>query len=98
MIIADFLAVGEENAQTGRELCDLLQIDKRVLQATIERERRNGTPICATCSTDRKAGYFLAGNKREMQDYCHSLQRRKNSIQRTLNACRKTIDTLPEEG
>lgn len=95
MNISEYLMTGEKNAQSSKELCTLLHIDLRALQASIERERRNGVPICAVSSTDRK-GYFLAENKREMLDYCQFLKRRKDSVQETLAACIKTVDKLPD--
>lgn len=95
MLISDFLLTGEKNAQTSRELCDLLHVDLRSLQASVERERRDGSPICAT-SSSKKSGYYLAGNKQEMRNYCRFLKTRKDSIQRTLTACQKTIDKLPD--
>jgi hypothetical protein len=93
--ISDFLHTGAENAQTARELCDLLHLDKRELTAAIERERRQGSPICASCNSGN-AGYFLAGNKQEMQNYCESLQHRAAEIHATRQACLNTIDDLPE--
>lgn len=96
VIISDFLFVGEENAQNSKELCNLLHVDLRALRASVERERRNGIPICAT-SSNEKSGYYLAGDKQEMRNYCRFLKTRKDSIQRTLAACQKTIDKLPDK-
>lgn len=52
MLVSDYLHKGAENPQTAKELCDLLHLDKRALTAAIERERRQGSPICASCSTE----------------------------------------------
>lgn len=93
--ISEYLRTGAENAQTAKELCDLLHLDKRELTAAIERERRHGSPICASCNSSN-AGYYLAGSKQEMQDYCNSLQHRAAEIHTTRRACLSTIDDLPE--
>lgn len=93
--ISDYLQKGAENSQTSKELCDLLNIDHRELTAAIERERRKGSPICASCGGYNK-GYYLAGNKKEMQDYCNSLQHRIIEIHATQQACLNTIAGLPE--
>lgn len=93
--VSDVLGVGEEKAVTGKELCKSLGIEQRAFHAMIEEERRSGKPICA-CYATEKAGYYLASNKQEMQTYCNTLQKRKNSIQKTLKACKNTINYLPD--
>lgn len=95
--ISDFLQAGEENAQSAKELCELLSIDKRTLTAAIERERRQGSPICASCSSDTP-GYYLASSKTEMKEYCERLNHRAKEIHQTKEACLKTLDKLPEKG
>lgn len=91
--MTDFLMTGEENAVTGRELCDRFGFDRRDLTIAVERERRNGVPICASCGSN--PGYYLASDKREMINYCKSLERRLKEVQKTLNACQKTVALLP---
>lgn len=92
-MIFEVLAEGAENARTGKEICKLLNITARDLTAAIERERRQGQPICA--STGSNPGYFLAANQDEMQHYCRSLLHRAGEIHKTRSACIKTIDKLP---
>ena len=92
-MIAEILFTGRENARTGKALCVLLNLTMRELTQGIERERRQGQPICA--STGSNPGYFLAANKDEMQRYCSSLQRRAGEIHKTRRACIKTIEQLP---
>lgn len=96
MQISDYLRKGAASPITSKELCKVLKIDKRTLTATIERERRQGSPICASCDT-HNPGYYLAENKNEMQRYCNSLHRRAAEIYKTRAACLHTIDNLPEE-
>lgn len=94
-MINEILLTGAENATSGTDICSMLHISKRELTATVERERRDGHPICA--STDAKnPGYYLAANKDEMQRYCNSLFHRAGEIHKTRRACLGTMDKLPE--
>lgn len=95
MFISDFLSKGKENAVTAKELCNILDIKERDLTQAIERERRQGQPICASCG--KVPGYFLAANKAEMQEYCDSLYRRAGEIHKTRKACIVTLKELPAE-
>ena len=92
-MIHEMLLEGAENAQTGKELCKLLSITPRALNAAVEAERRAGQPICA--STGSTPGYFLAANQDEMERYCNSLFHRAGELHKTRNACMKTIPKLP---
>lgn len=94
-MINEILLSGAENATSSTDICSLLHIGKRELTATVERERRDGHPICA--STDPKnPGYYLAANKGEMRRYCNSLFHRAGEIHKTRRACMKTMGILPE--
>ena len=92
-MIFEMLSEGAENARTGKEICNLLNITARDLTAAIERERRAGKPICA--STGSNPGYYLAANQDEMQRYCRSLLHRAGEIHKTRNACIATMEKLP---
>lgn len=94
IIISDYLSKGANNAITAGKLCELLHMDKRALTAGIERERRQGSPICASCD-GQNPGYYLADSKQEMQMYCDSLFHRAAEIYKTRDACLLTIDNLP---
>lgn len=93
-MIKELLAHGAENALTGREICKLLHITMRDLTQQIERERREGAPICA--STGRRPGYYLAADRREMDRYCRSLFHRAGEIHKTRRACIKAMQQLPD--
>lgn len=93
-MIQELLSAGAENALPGRYLCGLLEITLRDLTQAIERERREGAPICA--STQPPYGYFLASNRAEMEGYCRSLTHRIGEINQTRRACLATLDRLPE--
>ncbi len=92
-MIAEILTEGAANARTGKELCNLLNITVRDLTQAVERERREGHPICA--STGSKPGYFLAANREEMQLYCNSLYKRAGEIHKTRRACLEAMKLLP---
>lgn len=93
MNVSECLFIGKPNARPGRELCEVLHITIRELTNAIERERREGAPICA--ATGKTPGYYLAANKEEMKRYCRSLYRRAREIHKTRRACRNTLDRLP---
>lgn len=92
-MIYEVLLEGRENAITGKDICALLNIKSRDLTAAIERERRQGKPICA--STGENPGYFIAANREEMERYCNALYRRAGEIFKTRAACMGTLEQLP---
>ena len=94
-MIAEILKKGEQNARTGREICSELKLNPRSLTLLIERERRAGEPICATCKGNAP-GYFLAADKQEMQTYINRLHHRAGEIYKTRRACMKAAAALPE--
>ena len=93
-MVYELLNTGEENAITGRTLRQILRMSERDLTATIERERRQGKPICA--STGANPGYYLAADKEEMETYCRRLHHRAEEIHETRRACLATICDLPQ--
>ena len=95
LLISDLLTTGEENAKTGRVLCEILNLKARELTEAIERERRQGHPICASCG--KTPGYFLAATREEMAAYCNRLKHRAGEIFKTRQACLKTLDNLPPQ-
>ena len=92
-MIFELLLEGEQNAIPAKQLCKMLDINSRILTQQIERERRAGKPIAAKCGEN--PGYFIAANRREMQDYCGRLYHRAGEIFKTRRACMATIDSLP---
>lgn len=95
-MIYELLDTGEENARSSRFLANLLGIDRRAISSLVERERRAGKPICATC--DNKApGYFIPANRADMERYCGRLLHRAGEIFKTRAACLDLLDSLPAE-
>ena len=94
IMIQDYLAKGEENARTGKELCRLLGLTARDVSEAVEKARRDGVPICA--NTGSNPGYYIAATKDDMTRYCRSLWKRAGEIHKTRRACLKTIEDLPD--
>lgn len=83
-MIAELLGVGKENARTGKELAAVLGCNIRELTAAIERERREGQPICA--ATGDNPGYFIAADAEELEAYCNDLHHRAGELYKTRRA------------
>lgn len=93
-MIHELLAPGKENARTGRELAQQLGCDIRSITAQIERERREGKPICAT-ATGPNTGYYLAANAEELAEYCKAIKRRAVELFKTRQALINVLKQLP---
>ena len=91
-MIAEMLSVGAENAITARELATCFETSVRDITTAIERERRDGQPICASCG--EKPGYYLAAGTEELQRYCNRLHRRAGEMYKTRAALLKTLDKM----
>ena len=90
--VSDVLLSGRENAITGSELIKLLGLERlRDLTMLIERERRQGSAICASVSTQRP-GYYLADSPDELEAYIQSLNRRIKNIEITRLHLRQTLE------
>ena len=93
-MIYELLGTGKESARTARDLSQMTGLDRRAISLLVERERRAGKPICATCDGNTP-GYFIAADREEMQAYCDSLYHREREIAKTRKACAKTMNSLP---
>lgn len=80
--VSDFLNRGRENAVPLRHLQTLLNADGRTVRLMIERERRDGTPICA----DNMTGYYLPGSEDEKAACVRSMRHRAGEILATARA------------
>ncbi len=95
-MIAEMLGTGKGNARTAKKLAEMLGLRQREVSLLVEKERREGAPICATCDS-KTPGYFLAENRAEMEVYCRQLWHRAGEIHKTRAACKKTLNSLPAE-
>lgn len=93
-MITEYLFTGRENARTGKELANLLHCSTREISEGVERERRQGQPICASCDPETP-GYYLAASAEDLEQYCRSLHKRAGEIHKTRRALLQVIDTLP---
>lgn len=94
-MITDYLFTGRENARTGKELAKLLHCNPREISEGVERARRQGYPICASCDPEQP-GYYLAANAEDLAQYCRSLNNRAIEIHKTRRALLKVIHKLPQ--
>ena len=94
-MIFEYLATGKENARTARELAKIINCTPREVTAQIERERREGRPICASCGST--PGYYLPESDQELNDYCECLKSRAVEIFRTRQALVKQITKPGQE-
>ena len=95
-MIFELLSVGRENPRTGRELADVLWCDIREVTEQIERERRQGQPICA--ASGENPGYYLARNADELQHYCDRLHGRAAELYKTRSALLKVLKQIKDGG
>ena len=89
VIIADLLGTGKGEAVPRSQLVEWTGMDPRAVTLTIERERREGTPILANTH-----GYFLPASREEAAECIGALHHRAKEIFRTAKAIEKaTLST-----
>lgn len=93
-MIYELLGEGERSARTGKELAKLLGVQPRDISKAVERERREGKPICATCDKTNP-GYYIAEYREDMKNYCDRLFHRAGEIHKTRRLCLATMVNLP---
>lgn len=92
-MIYELLAEGRENARTARSLARILNCTSRAVTAQVEKERREGQPICA--ATGENPGYYLAADAGELERYCKNLKRRATEVFKTRQALINVLKQLP---
>lgn len=95
-MINELLFYGAENTRTGKELAKQLNCDIRTITEQIERERREGQPICAN-PTGENAGYYLAETPEELENYCNRLYHRGGELFKTRRALLVALDNLRKQ-
>ena len=91
----EYLGSGKEQAMSARDLARLAGTTKRGVSLEIERERRQGYPICATSNAQRP-GYYIPEDKAEMLAYCGRLLHRFMEVAATLEACQAIARSMPD--
>ncbi len=90
--IVDLLKTGKENAISTKELLHLSGCkNTRTLQECIAEERRSGAIICSGSG----AGYWLPKNRKEIEDFCKTMEKRAKNIFNATRSARKAL-ALPE--
>ena len=95
-MIHELLAEGRENAKTGRTLADLLQCSMRDVTEAVEKERRQGQPICA--ATGGNPGYYLAADAEELAAYCDDIKGRAVELFKTRQALIRVLRQIQPDG
>ena len=95
-MISELLGTGKENARTCKELSRLSGCDPRRVTIAIEKERRQGAPICATCSGEIR-GYNLAKDSEELEEYCYILYHRGGELFKTRRALISVLQKIKEK-
>lgn len=94
-MIYELLAHGRENARTGRELAALLGCNIREVTEQVERERRQGHPICA--ASGDTPGYYLAADADELDRYCARLKGRAVELFKTRQALIRVLREIRDK-
>lgn len=92
-MVHELLGKGRECAVTGEVLAQLLGRSSRDVSMQVERERKAGIPICASCDATHP-GYFLASGPDELAGYLASLDRRLREVRKTRSALQSTLDDM----
>lgn len=95
-VILDFIPEGAGNALTASELAGVMGTDRRKVTKSIQRERLNGAPICASCGYPR--GYWLAETPEELRDFIQRMEKRAGEMHTTISALMKTAEIWEEAG
>lgn len=93
-MVFELLGIGAKNARSAQELATIIGTERRGISLLVERERREGMPICATCDSSNP-GYYIPESRTEMEHYCNRLRHRAGEIFKTRAACMKSMDKLP---
>lgn len=95
-MIFELLSEGKENATPATELMAITGADRRSIVAAVERERREGRPICASCDPGNY-GYFLPKDAEELEAYCKQLKSRATNLFKTRQALINVLKQISEQ-
>ena len=92
-MIYEMLLTGPDNAISATHLARVLNAHKRDISKTVERERREGRPICATCNSENP-GYYLPADPEEIEHYINRLRHREAEIATTREALTAIMEKM----
>ena len=82
----------EEHPKKGKELALILDLRERDIEAIIQKERREGFPICANSQ-----GYYIASTPEQINKYCDKLKRQAIEVFKTRQALIKLATATEKE-
>lgn len=90
-MIQELLKTGKENAISTPDLLALCGFDSlRELRRVVSRERRAGAVILSNC----KGGYYLAGNRDEVEEFVRLQDKKARSIMVAIQSARRYLQTV----
>jgi hypothetical protein len=93
MMATDFIGVGRRYATTAERLSAVCGLSTREVTKQIEKARKAGVPVCASCAADG-LGYFIADDPSDLALYLRSLDRRLSSMRLTRQRLQNTLDEM----
>lgn len=95
-MITEVLSTGKEHARTAKELAAYFGCNIRNITKAIERERRQGKPICAEMQ-GRTPGYYLAETPEELETYCRRLHHRAAELYKTRQSLLSALPLMAQQ-
>lgn len=92
-MIHEMLSDGPANAISSTHLARVLGVTRRDISRMVEKERRAGRPICATCN-QQNPGYYLPRTLKDLAIYINRIRSREAEIAKT----RKALENILREG
>ena len=93
-MIHEYLHRGKDYPVTGRELARIFNCDIRRITIEVERERREGHPICA--ASGENPGYYLPADEDELAEYCNRLKGRAIELFKTRQALIRVLHAVQD--
>jgi len=96
-IVSEVLGTGRSQAKTSKELAAILGVNTRDVTGLVQKERREGSPICAAASWQDgcSPGYYLAATREDIDEFCGALFHRGGEVMKTRRQLLRIRDRLP---
>ena len=90
-MVIENLKFGRRNAITSEDLCKIIGLDSiSALRQAVKRERLNGLVI----SSSPEGGYFIPGNKEELQEFIELFEGRAMSMLSSLQSAKDLLHQI----